>query len=300
MKNLSKYLTACALAATCIGALPAQDKAPASSGIPRVLVVQREFVKPGKGGSAHEKTESAFVQAMAKAKWPTHYLAWEAMSGKPRVLFFTFYESYEAWEKDGKAEEKNAALSAALERANEADGALLDSADQSVFTFNQEFSLHPLSDLSQIRYLEIWVAHVKPGHYKEWSDMVKLLNTTSEKAVPTNHWGVFESAYGMPGGMYVFLTGRKSTAELDRGPMEDKAFEAALGEEGLKKLDELFGACVESSEAQLFALNAKMSYPPDEWVKADPDFWKPKAAGAAPAAPATPAAKAAKKPEAKP
>ena len=29
--------------------------------------------------------------------------------------------------------------------------------------------------------------------------------------------------------------------------------------------------------------NPKMSYVPDDWVKADPEFWKPKA-GAAPAA----------------
>jgi hypothetical protein len=34
----------------------------------------------------------------------------------------------------------------------------------------------------------------------------------------------------------------------------------------------------------LFAFNPKMSYPRDEWVKADPDFWAQKAAG-------TPAAK---------
>jgi hypothetical protein len=27
-----------------------------------------------------------------------------------------------------------------------------------------------------------------------------------------------------------------------------------------------------------------MSYAPDAWIKADPDFWKPKAAAAAPAA----------------
>jgi hypothetical protein len=33
----------------------------------------------------------------------------------------------------------------------------------------------------------------------------------------------------------------------------------------------------------LFAINPRMSYVADEWTKADPDFWKPKAV-AAPAA----------------
>ena len=26
----------------------------------------------------------------------------------------------------------------------------------------------------------------------------------------------------------------------------------------------------------LIAFNPKMSYPPPEWIKSDPDFWKPK------------------------
>jgi hypothetical protein len=64
---------------------------------------------------------------------------------------------------------------------------------------------------------------------------------------------------------------------------DDKKFAAALGEDGMKKLDELFGASVDSSQEQLFAINPRMSYVADEWTKADPDFWKPKAV-AAPAA----------------
>ena len=73
---------------------------------PKVLSVIREFVKPGKSGAMHEKSESAFVQAMARAKWPSHYLAVSSISGKPRVLFFTGYDSFEAWEKDVMAEQE--------------------------------------------------------------------------------------------------------------------------------------------------------------------------------------------------
>lgn len=290
MKVISRLFVGFALTAALVSVAAAQDKAPEAH--PRVLVIQREFVKPGKSGAAHEKTESAFVQAMARAKWPTHYLATQSMSGKSRVLFFTLYDSYEAWEKDAQAMEKNAALSAALDRANEADGALLDSADQGVFTYDEKLSLHPISDISHMRYLEIWVAHVRPGHNKEWEEINKMFQSGSEKAVPTNHWAVYQAAYGAPDGTYIFLTARKTAAELDRGPQEDKAFEAALGEEGMKKLDELFAAAVDSSESQFFMFSPAMSYPPDEWVKADPDFWKPK--------PMAAAAKAEKKPAANP
>ncbi len=62
-------------------AMVAQD-APSAEVIPppKVLVIEREFVKPGKSGSIHAKSESAFVNAMTAAKWPTHYLAAESMS----------------------------------------------------------------------------------------------------------------------------------------------------------------------------------------------------------------------------
>ena len=46
-----------------------------------------EFVKP---------SESAFVQAMTRAKWPAHYLAVSSVTGKPRVLFLTGYDSFPA------------------------------------------------------------------------------------------------------------------------------------------------------------------------------------------------------------
>ena len=54
-----------------------------------------------------------------------------------------------------EAAEKNATLSAALDRAYRADGELLESLDQGVFYFNEEMSLRPRTDLSQMRFLEV-------------------------------------------------------------------------------------------------------------------------------------------------
>jgi len=53
----------------------------------------------------------------------------------------------------------------------------------------------------------------------------------------------------------------------------------------------LSAAAIESSQTNLFAFNPRMSYPADEWVKADPEFWKPKAAAAPAAAGKKPAEK---------
>ena len=79
-----------AIAFVCVAAAQGQ------SSMPKVLQITREFVKPGKGGTAHQKAESAFVNAMRNAKWPTYYLAITSLTGKPRVLFLTSYTSFEA------------------------------------------------------------------------------------------------------------------------------------------------------------------------------------------------------------
>src|SRR5882672_1891089 len=112
----------------------AQEKSGATPP-PKILVIGREYTKPGKSGVAHEKTESAFVQAMTRAKWPTHYLAVESLSGKSRALFLTGYDSFAAWEKDQNDTQKNAALSADLARAWAGDGELLSDTDGGTFQF---------------------------------------------------------------------------------------------------------------------------------------------------------------------
>ncbi len=243
---------------------------------PKVLQITREFVKPGKGGMAHAKAESAYVKAMADAKWPTHYVALSSLSGKVRVLFLTPYASFEAWQKDGDAVEKNTALSAGLDQANEADGELLESVDQGVFLFREEMSLRPRPDLSQFRYMEVSGYHVRPGHTKEWNEAVRMVKAAYEKAVPDAHWGMFQQEYGGEGGTYLVLTGRKSLSEVDQGLGQEKQFTEAMGEAGMKLLSELLASCLESSQHQIFAVNPRMSYVPESWQKADADFWAPK------------------------
>jgi hypothetical protein len=285
MNKFSRSLLAVSLGVTCSCIVAAQDK----PSIPRVLQITREFTKPGKAGVVHDKAESAFVQAMARAKWPTHYIGMTSLSGKQRALFLTQYESFEAWEKDSAAVAKNTTLSASLDRAGMADGELLDSIDQGVFVFNEELSLRPRPDLSPMRYLDISAYHVRPGHSKDWNELVKMVKSAYEKAVPEAHWGVFAQFYGGDGGTYLVLTARKSLSEVDRGFLDSKQFQAAMGEDGMKKLNELVAVTIESSQHNLFAFNPHMSYVADEWIKSDPDFWKPKAA-AMPAATAKPAA----------
>src|SRR5216683_4239099 len=246
-----------------LGILVAQETTPP----PKVLAITREFVKPGKGGALHEKAESAFVQAMTRAKWPTHYLAVSSISGKPRVLFLTGYDSFEAWEKDVLATQKNAPLSAALDRAAVADGDLLSDADASALVYNDEYSLRSSVDIPHMRYFEIDLYRVRPGHDADWDSIVKMVKAAYEK-IPGAHWATYRAVYGQEGTTYVVFTAMKSAVEIDQSFAQSKQFMSAMGEEGMKKFSELLAAAIESSQHNLFIFSPKMSYPPAEWIKA--------------------------------
>lgn len=244
---------------------------------PKILAITREFVKPGKQGFAHDKTESTYVSAMAAAKWPTHYLAMDSVSGKPRSLFFTGYDSFEAWEKDVQGQQKNATLSAALDRANEADGALLDSTETSAFLYREEQSFNAAVDIPHMRYFEIAAFRVRPGHEKDWDDAVKLVKEAYAKGLPDVHWAIYQAVYAASGGAeYIVITPMKSMSEIDTAFSNLPKFTAAMGADGMKKLNDLSASAIEETATNLFAFSPKKSYVGEDFTKADPEFWKPK------------------------
>jgi hypothetical protein len=259
------------------------------SGPPKVLIIQREYLKPGKAGSTHERSESAFVRAMTAAKWPTHYFGLDSASGPSRSLFFTGYPSFAAWEKDNLDTRKNATLSAALDRASVADGELLSEYDQNAFIFRDDLSFNT-GNLTGKRYMEISQFVAKPGHTQDLEALAKLYVEGYKKAGLDTNFATFQLMYGTnTSDVFIVITTLKSLSETDKEIGLNEQFVKAMGESGMKKVNDLAAASIESSMTNLYEINPKISYPPDEWVKADPDFWKPKPTAAPAAKPAPPA-----------
>ena len=242
---------------------------------PKVLVIQREFLKPGKSGAIHDRSESHFVQAMEHAKWPTHYVALNSLSGKSRALYLVGYDSFADWQKDNDAMEKNPTLASEFDRLAEADGDLLTGSDQAVLTYQPDQSLRVGADLAHARYFDVTVFHVRPGHRKEWNDLVKLVIDGHNRGDTKANWATYELEYG-GGDEYVLFSVDKGLNEIDEGFADDKKWEAALGEDGLKRVETMAADCIESSDSELFSINPRQSYAPEDWVKANPTFWKPK------------------------
>jgi hypothetical protein len=290
MSKLNPILLGLSLAACSSLLAAAQDMTPASPSTPKYLEVTVEYTKPGKGGMAHDKTESAFVQAMTKAKFPIYYVAFNSMSGQARAIYLAHFDSFDALQKANKAFEQPAAM-AEFERINVADGELLESTKQLIFSTVPDLSYHSRPASPHVRYLEARILHVRPGHGKEFEDLVKLWIAAADKAGSSDHWGAYRIEYGDQLGSYVFLTADNSMADIDQSFAEEPKFTAILTDEDRKKMRELRAAAIDTDRYELYSVNPVQSYVPEDWIKADPDYWKPKP-------PAAPMAKPAAKPAA--
>jgi hypothetical protein len=280
MKKVSGFLLGICLVLGTASLAAAQEKSEGMHKPPTVLRIDREFLKPGKSGSIHDRSESAFVKAMSNAKSPEYYIAMDSMSGKHRALYFTGYDSFAEWEKDVSNERKNPTFSAALDRADAADGDLLDSSDQSSWVYRPDQSLNQNAGLVGIRYFEIEAFQIKPGHEADWDDAVKLVKAAYAQ-VPDAHWAMYQNVFGREQPAYLVIIPRKSMSEVDAGFQQGAKFMAAMGADGMKKLSELSAAAIASSETNIFAINPRQSYMMEDLIKADSDFWRLKSAPAA-------------------
>jgi hypothetical protein len=244
----------------------AQDILPGA----KLLVISREYTKPGKDGAPHQAVEGAYPKALATGKVPNHYYAAVSLSGPPRVLFFHGYDSYAEWADQRPGTDP--ALASTLAHTNAADGDLLSSKDYSVWAKRDDLSLNPGFRVGA-RVEVIIQYRVRPGHAEEFEDLVKLY-TQGYQGVSGMHWGTYEEIYGSPGNTFLVIITHKAAAELDAEDENDKKFADALGADGLKKLAALEASCLESKQADLFFIDPKMSYPNEKMLKADPEFWK--------------------------
>jgi hypothetical protein len=256
-------------------ALVAQAQEP--SGPPKVLQIFREEVKPGKE-AAHAKVEAGWPRAFASVKSPTHYLAMVSITGPSEALFVAGFDSLAAWEKDRQNNDKNAALTAQLDRLSEKDGELLSGGRSIVAIYREELSYRSAGiNIGQMRYFYVTTFRVRPGHDNGFVEANKIVRAAHEKADVPEHWAVFQVISGMPTGTYLTFQPLKSLAEVDAFPQtHGKAYREAIGDDGRKKLSELASAGSLSSETNIFAFSPKMSYVSKETVAADADFWKPK------------------------
>jgi hypothetical protein len=280
MRKTSSLFLGLSFAVSGITMAAAQDQPLTPMKPPKYLQVTVEYTKPGKGGLAHDKTESAFVQAMIKAKYPIHYWAYNSMSGHPRAIFISGFDSFGELGKANKIFD-NPGVAAAFEPLNVADGELLQDSNQLILSYADDISLRPDVDLFHHRFLEADILHVRQGHVKEFIELAKMWVDIGQKAGPSAHWDCFRDEYGEDNGYFVCLTPDNSMDDIDAADADFNKAEATLSDEEKNKMRDLRAAALEEDRTEIYSVNPAQSYVPDAFIKADPGYWKPRTGAAA-------------------
>src|SRR6267378_1298851 len=199
------------------------------------------------------------------------WLALEAVYGEGNVYQFT------STRKDyADIDKANEAVMAAV---NKAFGKA--AADKMGQDFNNCVVWSRTELLGESRLLRTTAVHIRPGHVPDFEALIKEVKQAGEKNPNTQPVFVSQVIEGTKGATFYVSSLRSSMAGFDHNPtMRD-----ILGDEGLKKFQQMNADAVEIAESTLYRFNPDLSNPPDEIAKVAADFWHPKAMMAATAKP---------------
>lgn len=249
-----------------------QHEAGKTDGPSKYLFVTNVELKPEQS-SAYAKLETDEIQAMRAAKAPSHYLGMWSITGVTHVLFLHGFDSFAELQKNHEDTIAMTKLEDTIKADSTLEAPLIAERHASVYSFEKDLSLNAHLDLSKMRFMRIIVFHVRSGHDEDWKHLVKIISKAYESSIPEAQWAMFRKMYGVGSdNTYILVTPMESLSIVD-GMQGDKRFHDAVGDDRLAMIQASADAAVESSESDLFAFGPEISYAPDSWLTASPDFW---------------------------
>ena len=244
---------------------------------PPVLRITREVVKPGKG-AAHDKTESMFVRAATRAKYPSPYLAMNAVAGPNEVWFLEANASFAAVEKADQAMEAEP-FKTEWQQASTADGELLSGISNMIAVFRKDLSYRAdqgMAAMPKARYFSVQQVRLRQNTDRRLVETIQGLLTAYGAMNYEQPIFVYQVLAGAPSGTYLVLEPMASLSEWDKWPEIMKSTREMMGESAYEQMGKTFGEIVEGSVRMLFSINPKMSYVSKDFASGDPGFWAPK------------------------
>lgn len=242
-----------------------------------MLTIVREEVKVGRAAE-HSKIEAGWPAAYEKSKSPYYYLALVSMTGPNEAWYVTPYESHAAVGDSLKREDTDTdpVLSAELARLSRVDAEVLNSSRVMQARARKDLSYGTFPDLAKVRFNEITIFRVRPGHEAQFEAAGKAYGAATKRAGVTSGYRVYEVIAGIPGPTYLIFSSVTAYSEFDQGMADgDKTMKGASAEEGAA-LQKFMLEGVINVETHRFRLDPAQSYVPKETRAVDPAFWMPK------------------------
>ncbi|HYK82273.1 MAG TPA: hypothetical protein VEU55_03950 [Gemmatimonadales bacterium] len=269
----SRWLGAACGAALLMAAVP---QVPAQA--PAVLLMAHERVRPGVSAE-YLSNLRGYARVYASLKAPVRFIGTYAIGGGTESVFFDPFASF------ADLDQVAAALSARVDIQTQsppferARARLVLEEGRVIARLDTGASYRPPDDLGRMRYVQLATFRVRPGHEGDWAELGQLFKAAATRAGIDTHWLAYDAVLGAPSGTHFLVQVYRSLAALDSAAVVAQAFGVALGPDGAKRVAELNAAAIAESRTDIYAIVPSISYPPEAWVQADPDFWKPTRSG---------------------
>jgi len=249
---------------------------------PKFLQIGREQVKMGRAGD-HAKWEAGWPAAFEKAKSPYNYFAYVSVTGPAETWYVTPLASQAAFGEMTAREDADPALRAELDRLSRGDAEFVSELTNLQAVARPELSHGAFPDVTMMRFWEITIFRVKPGHGEEFAGAAKAYASASARSAPSASWRTYEVVAGAPDGTYLVFSSVASFAEFDKAMSEGEATVKGMTFEERTALHKFATEASINTLTNRYRLDPGQSYVNAETRQKDPAFWMPKAAAKPPA-----------------
>ena len=241
---------------------------------PSLITIIREEVKVGRGAE-HQRIESGWPAAFARANSPDYYLAMTSMTGLNEAWYIIPATSHTAIAEGMKRDDANPTLSAELARLSRADAEVINNVRTIQAVARPDLGMGRYPDLSRQRFWEITIFRVRPGHENEFAAAAKAYASSAQRAAPGTSFRVYEVIAGMVGPTYFVFSSVEGYADFDRMMADGIKTMQGFTPEEMTALQKFSTDGMLSAETNRFRLDPKQSYVSRDVRAADPTFWGP-------------------------
>ena len=239
---------------------------------PNILNIETINIKPYEDGP-YDKVASEYPALSQQLKDPTHVLAMEALTGAPRAIYLSGYDSFEALQKSEEWLLGDAATDAKSDALDARAAPYISEVHHTIWHYRPDLSNNAAgADIPHSHYWEVIVFHMRSGHDEQFEELTKLYRDANLKIGQNIPWATYEGLMGVTN-TYLVLVPMKSLKDADTGLAHKKDFGAALGDEGRGRMNKLSEKSVASVEDNIWMVNPEWSYVEKSWIEADPQYW---------------------------
>ena len=183
---MKKWL--CSIAGLALaGSLAAQAQTPA---VPpsNILQIQTDNIKPYEDGP-YDRFASESAALSKQLKDPTHVLGMEALTGSPRAIYLSGFDSFEALQKNEEWLLGDAATDAKFDALDAHVAPHVSEIHYTVWHYRPDLSNNvDGADIPHSHYYGVIIFHMRPGHLGQFEESTKLYRDANLKIGQNTPW----------------------------------------------------------------------------------------------------------------